>query len=767
MFHLRRSIVYLTSFFTILTSSLTAQEQPEAWSEKPRNPQARVTTYSETPHALRNLNRDPDPVIAAMVNAVSADTLRARLQELQDWGTRFTMDENNREVAVSLLDRFKSYGYTDVKLDSFFLVLYDWYGITDSAWQFNVICTLTGASAPGEIYVVGGHYDSFSSQIVAHNAPGVDDNGSAVAATLEIARVMKQAGYQPQATIQFTLFAAEEVGLKGSKVAAEKAKFDGVDIRYMLNMDMISYNPENLPEVNIYQYLGNEWAGLCAASATERYTDLTVMIPESLTASGSDSYSYWSQDFPAAYYEEFYFSPHWHKISDTLGNCNVPYLAKVTGAALATLAEQQLLPYPQQLIARSTPDDVVLQWKPTQNALISGVNIYRSDSSGSGYQKINKEPVPGSVFHDVNTVLYRPYYYVITTVTQDFKESDFSNEATGVRFGFSDTLLVLANIKGTNNTPDSIRQYYSAVLDTIPFVWHDVNANQTVDLSMVSRYRNIFWMTNNFDFEPMTSSMLFAIGEHARNSGNILFTGFGPVRFWVSPTTTYPSCIPRNHPFREIFGVDSSDRKIQSMMYRANSVVTGYDTLHIDPIKYLDPGYPGEIFNVDVFAPGLNGEVIYRFDTRYDPNDIRGRMKNRPVGLASTGDGHKGVLLSFPLWYLDTTDAKKFVNHVITELFARPTGIQPPGLAVTDKLQVFPNPAIDICNVKFTLKHAEKVIITLVSPTGSVVKLISDRTFEKGDQVLSFPMGTLNLGIFYIRVQTSAKILTGKLIHQP
>ncbi|NCA75094.1 MAG: M20/M25/M40 family metallo-hydrolase [Alphaproteobacteria bacterium] len=760
-------IVGLSLFLTMLSISLTAQETSAPRTENPRDPSIRMIRYAETPYALKNKHRGVDPAIAAMVNAVNPDTLRARLQELQDWGSRFVMEAHNRDVAVSLLNRFRSYGYTDVKLDSFFLVLNNWYGVTDSAWQYNVICTLTGTSAPDEVYVIGGHYDSYSSQFSNHIAPGVDDNGSAVAATLEIARIMKQAGYQPQTTLQFTLFGAEEVGLKGSKVAAERAKAAGIDIRYMLNMDMIANNPENLPEVAVYHYLGFEWAGMCAASATERYTDLTVMIPENMKASGSDSYSYWMQNFPVAYFEEFDFSPHWHKISDTLGNCNTGYLAKVTGAALATIAEQQSIPFPQDLTATSTTDDVVLQWKPTQNTLIRGVNIYRSDTSGHGYQKINQEPVAGSTFHDVNTTLYRPFFYVITTVTQSLQESDFSNEVSGTRFGFTDTLLVIANLKGSKTTHDSIRAYYEAVLDTIPFVWYDNNADQIIGLSEVSRYRNIFWMTNYFEYEPMNATTAFATGQHASNGGNILFTGFNPVRFWVSPTASYPYIVPENHLFREIFGIDSCDRKIQSMMFRANSVVAGYDTLHIDSLKFFDPTYPGELFNVEVFAPDSGGTVIYRFDTRYPPDDIRGKMKNRPVGLSNMGSIHKGVLLSFPLWYVDTTDAKNFIHHVITELFTHPTGIPNQEPTVAGLLQIFPNPVNDICNLQFTLNQPGRARLTLVSTSGSIVKTIADGAFGKGIHRLSFPVNTLAPGIYYIRVQTEAKTFTGKVICQP
>ena len=51
--------------------------------------------------------------------------------------------------------------------------------------------------------------------IFIHFAPGADDNASGTAAALEIARVIISNGYQPEATIKFITFGAEEYGLVG------------------------------------------------------------------------------------------------------------------------------------------------------------------------------------------------------------------------------------------------------------------------------------------------------------------------------------------------------------------------------------------------------------------------------------------------------------------------------------------------------------------------------------------------------------------------
>ena len=75
---------------------------------------------------------------------------------------------------------------------------------------------------------------------------------------------MKMNNYQPEATIRFILFAAEELGLFGSQYLAETARDNGTNIRFMYNMDMISNNPDSLEEVTIYRYPGFDWAAFVA-----------------------------------------------------------------------------------------------------------------------------------------------------------------------------------------------------------------------------------------------------------------------------------------------------------------------------------------------------------------------------------------------------------------------------------------------------------------------------------------------------------------------
>lgn len=103
-------------------------------------------------------------------------------------------------------------------------------GVKERTGQ-NVIGTLPGKS--DETIVLGGHYDA-----VAAGA-GAGDNGAGMATILELARVM--AGRpQPEHTLVFIAFDAEELGLIGSRAYVNQLSADQLGkLRAMLNFDML------------------------------------------------------------------------------------------------------------------------------------------------------------------------------------------------------------------------------------------------------------------------------------------------------------------------------------------------------------------------------------------------------------------------------------------------------------------------------------------------------------------------------------------------
>jgi leucyl aminopeptidase len=162
--------------------------------------------------------------------------------------------------------QFQSFGVPDVQLFSF-----NWNNTT----QYNVVATIPGTVYPDQYIVVGGHHDSINNSGDPYtSAPGADDNASGSVAALEMARVMMQSGYQPRASIRFITFAAEEFGLWGAKYYSAYAQDNNLNIRLMMNHDMIANNTADPGdwEVRLMPYDGSMDHSAYALQLTEQYT---------------------------------------------------------------------------------------------------------------------------------------------------------------------------------------------------------------------------------------------------------------------------------------------------------------------------------------------------------------------------------------------------------------------------------------------------------------------------------------------------------------
>ncbi|HTQ11615.1 MAG TPA: M20/M25/M40 family metallo-hydrolase [Fimbriimonadaceae bacterium] len=96
----------------------------------------------------------------------------------------------------------------------------------------NVIADITGSEKPEEVVMAGGHLDSWDI------SQGATDNGLGSAIVMEMAHALSALGKRPRRTLRFVLWAAEEVGLCGSKAYAAAHAGELDDMCGLLNFDM-------------------------------------------------------------------------------------------------------------------------------------------------------------------------------------------------------------------------------------------------------------------------------------------------------------------------------------------------------------------------------------------------------------------------------------------------------------------------------------------------------------------------------------------------
>jgi len=106
----------------------------------------------------------------------------------------------------------------------------------------NVIAQIEGTDPrlKEEIVVVGGHLDHLGMRDgIVYN--GADDDASGSAVTMEVARVLREGGFQPKRTVLFCCWCGEEMGLVGSTYFVNNPYGDVSVAKVVtyLNMDMV------------------------------------------------------------------------------------------------------------------------------------------------------------------------------------------------------------------------------------------------------------------------------------------------------------------------------------------------------------------------------------------------------------------------------------------------------------------------------------------------------------------------------------------------
>lgn len=179
---------------------------------------------------------DQQDTVENLIAQVQATEIEGTIRKLSSFKNRYYQSTYGVQSQEWIKQRWSelSAGRSDVKVEFF----------QHSAWkQPSVVMTIEGSVNPEEVIVVGGHADSISGWFGGNeiNAPGADDNASGMSSITEIIRVLMQNSYRPAKTIQFMGYAAEEVGLRGSKEIATAYRGSNRNVVGVLQLDMTNF----------------------------------------------------------------------------------------------------------------------------------------------------------------------------------------------------------------------------------------------------------------------------------------------------------------------------------------------------------------------------------------------------------------------------------------------------------------------------------------------------------------------------------------------
>jgi len=235
----------------------------------------------------------------------------------------------------------------DVKEDSF-----QWEGKSYK----NIVAEKKGMTSPHIVFILGAHYDTVP------GSPGGDDNSSAIAVLLEVARNIQ--AIPLDRTVRLIAFSLEEYGNIGSTHYVESLKKEKEEILGMISLETVGFtgprqdyppylNPKYYPNVGDFiAIIGNERSKELLERVCRSFKIHIPQLPlEFIMVPGngegmeevrlSDHSSFWDQGISALMITDTAFlrNPNYHLSSDRMETLNFEFMHKVATGVFYSVKE--------------------------------------------------------------------------------------------------------------------------------------------------------------------------------------------------------------------------------------------------------------------------------------------------------------------------------------------------------------------------------------------------------------------------------------------
>ncbi|MFY7881287.1 MAG: M20/M25/M40 family metallo-hydrolase [Fimbriimonas sp.] len=333
-------------------------------------------------------------LLSHLTSEVSKDSLRQTLTHLSTYPTRNTNTPELEKAAEWVASEFKKIPGLRVEL-----MRYDvkkGRRVVADKSVVQVVATLPGES--DKKVIVGGHLDTINltGDPLTAIAPGINDDGSGVALTLECARILSQKRWRN--TLVFVAFSGEEQGLFGSGALAERAQKESWKIEAMLNNDTVgaSQGPGKLKDkkrVRLYSEESTDHNSRELARFIEWETRGKVkgfspwlVFRKDRFQRGGDHTPFNIKGFNAVrFVEAIEYLTHQHTDKDTLEGIDFDYLANVVRLnliSLSSFASAADAPTNVRYDAKQAHDTIV-RWNSQPGV---SYRVYWRESSSSVWQ---------------------------------------------------------------------------------------------------------------------------------------------------------------------------------------------------------------------------------------------------------------------------------------------------------------------------------------------------------------------------------------------
>jgi hypothetical protein len=244
-----------------------------------------ITDYDRQPrpHLLCPIDQAElvqNNLVASMISKMNTIEIYNTVYKLQNFKTRAYGYSGNVEAASYLYNRLTNISGLSVEYQSDYR---------------NIVATLPGVDPTSNAtYIVGAHYDSFSSNL--SDAPGATDDGGGVAIVLEFARIMSQ--YSFNHTLKFAFWNCEENGELGSTQYVKYAYNNKICVSLYMNFDSSCYDPCNRMTLDIMSNNQSSWVSDMMTEYNTLY-GINLTLNYNAHTCSSDHIPFWAHGYTA------------------------------------------------------------------------------------------------------------------------------------------------------------------------------------------------------------------------------------------------------------------------------------------------------------------------------------------------------------------------------------------------------------------------------------------------------------------------------------
>ncbi|KXN74007.1 Zn-dependent exopeptidase, partial [Conidiobolus coronatus NRRL 28638] len=167
-------------------------------------------------------------------------------------------------------------------------------------------------------------------------APGADDDATGSATVIESFRALTRIGFKPKRTIEFQWYAAEEVGLRGSRDIAQQYRAEGKNVVSQLQADMNGHSSKR--QVRIINDYTDPQLSNFMKRLVESYTEYW-WIDGKCNYGCSDHAAWTEQGYRSAFAFEDVAQPLIHTEQDTIDKVDFKNWLEYTKIATGYLVE--------------------------------------------------------------------------------------------------------------------------------------------------------------------------------------------------------------------------------------------------------------------------------------------------------------------------------------------------------------------------------------------------------------------------------------------